>query len=67
MVVNGLLYLYLIIGWVVRVSRIGPLKKVRTDGVGQYKTPGMRTPSERSADAPEARFSNEFLIDKKRT
>ena len=49
---------------------MGPLRLGQmggTDGVGQYKTPGMRTPSERSADAPEARFSNEFLIDKKRS
>ena len=36
---------YLIIGWELRVSRMGPLRsgpKGRTDGVGQYKTPGMR-------------------------
>ena len=36
---------YLIIGWEVRVSRMGPLRsgpRGRTDGVGEYKTPGMR-------------------------
>ena len=34
-----------IIGWVVRASRMGPLwlgPRGWTDGVGQYKTPGMR-------------------------
>ena len=38
-------YHYLIIGWEVRVSRMGPLRsgpRGRTDGVGEYKTPGMR-------------------------
>ena len=38
-------YLFLIIGWELRVSRMGPLRsgpRGRTDGVGQYKTPGMR-------------------------
>ena len=36
---------YLIIGWEVRVSRMGPLRsglKGATDRVGQYKTPSMR-------------------------
>ena len=38
-------YLYLIIGWEVRVSRTGPLRsgpRGGTDGLGQYKTPDMR-------------------------
>ena len=38
-------YLFLIIGWELRVSKIIPLRsgpRGRTDGVGAYKTPGMR-------------------------
>ena len=37
-------YLIQVIGWEVRVSRMGPLRlgpRGRTDGVGQYKTPGI--------------------------
>ena len=54
-------YLYLIIGWEVRVSRMGPLRsgpRGRTDGVGKYKTPGMRDSNARSADA---RFFIEYF------
>ena len=38
-------YLFLIIGWELRVSRMGPLRsgpRGITDGVSQYKTPGMQ-------------------------
>ena len=37
--------LYLIIGWELRVSRMEPFRsgpRGRTDGVGEYKAPGMR-------------------------
>ena len=40
----SVLYLYLIIDWEGRESRTGPLRaglRVGTDGLGQYKTPGM--------------------------
>ena len=56
-------YLYLIIGWEVRVSRMGPLRsgpRGRTDGVGEYKTPGMQDSI--SAVAREARFSIEYCF-----
>ena len=43
-VVKNVRYLYLIIDWEGRESRTGPLRaglRVGTDGLGQYKTPGM--------------------------
>ena len=42
--INVLHNLYLIIDWEGRESRTGPLRaglRVGTDGLGQYKTPGM--------------------------
>ena len=60
-------YIFLTIGWELRVSRMEPLRsgpRDRTDGMCQYKTPGVRdTTRAQRGRARSALFYRVYLIE----